>query len=65
MTRPAPNQLPLFSGPAPAPQWRRQGNPLFESKEPLPLERVAGEAAAVRRAAPALTLAEATQEPIR
>jgi len=37
MTRPAPNQLPLFTGPAPAPQWRRQGNPLFESKDKLPL----------------------------
>jgi len=41
MTRPAPNQLPLSSGPAPAPQWRRQGNPLFESRKPLPLERAA------------------------
>jgi len=27
---------------APAPAWQTQGNPLFESRKPLPLERVAG-----------------------
>jgi len=27
---------------APAPGWTQQGNPLFESRAPLPLERAAG-----------------------